>query len=75
MKTLEVPEGLFKRLEKYRREKRLSRTEALGDLLNRAEFADDWQKRKPTRAAARLSEAEVERLAIEGVRESRRAHR
>jgi hypothetical protein len=75
MKTLEleVSENLFEQFEKYRRGKQLSRTEALGDLLKRVGFADDWRKREPTRAAAKLSEEEVERLAVEGVREGRRA--
>lgn len=79
MKTLEVSDSTFKKLETLRRTKRSTRNEALtqaiDEALGTAKLLAKWESRKPTPAAAKLSEQEIERLAVEGVRESRRQHR
>ena len=75
METLELPESVFSELEAYRRAKKLSQAEAVSELLARVGFADEWQRRKPTPAAAHLSDEDIERLAVEGVREARRTRR
>jgi len=79
MKTVELPDEVFQKLEALRRTKKLSRMEALAQAidasLEREKLLQKWASRKPTPAAAELSEEEVERLAVEMVREARRSRR
>lgn len=79
MKTVEISDSTFRKLETLRRSKRTSRddalTQAIDQAFDRSKFADWWRNREPTPAAAKLSEKEVERLAVEGVREARRKYR
>jgi hypothetical protein len=71
VKTLELPDTLFDQFESFRRSRKLSREDAFKELIKHAEFRHYWLSRKPTKAAQTLSEAEIERLAVQGVREAR----
>lgn len=77
MKILELPEDVFAELESYRRRRRLSRAEALKEVLRQAQLEEEWWQEisRPGPKAARVSEEEAERLAVEGVREVRRVRR
>ena len=74
---LELPEDVFAELELYRRRRRLSRAEALKEILRQAQLEEEWWREisRPGPKAADISEEEAERLAVEGVREVRRARR
>jgi metal-responsive CopG/Arc/MetJ family transcriptional regulator len=79
MKTVEIPDAAFEELEALRRAKGVTRAEALAqaisESLQQAKFLKEWESRKPTSAAAELSDDEVERVAAEAIREARRARR
>jgi hypothetical protein len=79
MKMVEIPDAAFEELEALRRAKGITRAEALAqaisESLQQAKFIEEWESREPTAAAAELSDDEVERIAVEAVREARRARR
>jgi len=77
MKTVELPESVFEKLETYRRAKKLSLAEAIEALLDEANMEELWWRElsRPNPATAHLSEEEVERIATEMVREERRSRR
>lgn len=63
MKTLELPEKVFEQFEAYRRSKRLSRAEALKELLEHVLLEESWWqelKRRPA-GAPDLSDEEADR--------------
>ncbi len=76
VKTIELPDNVFKKLEALRRSKRVSRVEALSEtideLLERQEFSQWWQGREETSAAQKLSQRESDELATRVVRQARR---
>lgn len=72
MKTVDIPDDAFEKLETYRRSKKVSRAQALETLIAEAWW---YEFRHRTRAAADLSAEEADHIALGAVREERRSRR
>ena len=68
MKTLQIPEAAFEKLERYRSVKGLSQADALSEALERALQITVWKKDVEDRPEHGLSEVEADALAVEAVR-------
>jgi hypothetical protein len=77
MKTVEIPDAAFRKLEALRRAKKVTRAEALTQAINQAAEVMRWERDIERRSskAAQLSGEEADRLATEVVREARRKRR
>ncbi len=73
MKTLELPDGLAAQIESFRQRRGQRWAEQLEKLLQQEVTLSEWDEevRRPG-SAARFSEEEAERLAVQEVREARR---
>ena len=75
MKTLELPDELAEQIEFFQQRRGQSWAEELEALLRQLALTEwDEALKQPGPKVAELSEEEAERLAVEGVREARRAH-
>jgi hypothetical protein len=77
MKSVEVPDAIFQKLEALRRAKRITRAEALAQAIDEASDILAWERDLERRGAkaAQLMGEEADRLATEVVREARRSRR
>jgi hypothetical protein len=74
MKTVEIPDSLAEQIEAFRQKRGQGWAKELERLLQQEIRIGEWDQevRRPGSKAARLSEEEVERLAVEAVRAARR---
>lgn len=76
MKTLELPDEVFEAVEAYRRKKKISRSEAVTQLINDAKLVQQWWEDllEHPRGAKLPSLEEADALAIKAVKDTRHKH-